>query len=162
VAYFSTIEAGSLGARSLIVVLPLDVRGVVVFRLGHVCVGVVALVLASVVWGPGPRQVHRYLDIVICGSWCIGGVILWPLLLLLLLLLLGPLLVLLGSSSPGSWSELILILSECIVESSWVGYSSSGPDELDHLSSFGYVDRPGLVFVVSLRNWEFDDFVQYA
>jgi hypothetical protein len=59
VAYFSTIEAGSLGAQSLIVVLPLDVRGVVVFRLGRVCVGVVALVLVLVVWGPGPRQVHR-------------------------------------------------------------------------------------------------------
>jgi hypothetical protein len=28
--------------------------------------------------------------------------------------------------------------------------------------TFGYVDCPGLVFVVILRDWEFDDFIQYA
>jgi hypothetical protein len=68
-------------------------------------------------------------------------------------------LVLLGSSSPGAWSELILVLPECVVESSWVGDSSPGSDEFDHLSSFGYVDRSGLVLIVSLWNWEFDDLI---
>jgi hypothetical protein len=81
---------------------------------------------------------------------------------LLLLLLLRPLLVLLGSPSPGSWSELILVLSECVVEPPWIGDLSPGPDEFDHLSSFGDVDRPGFVLIVSLWDWEFDDFVQYA
>jgi hypothetical protein len=136
--------------------LSLDVHGIVIFWLGRVCVGIVALVLALVVWGSGPRQVHWYLDVVIRGSRCVGRVILWP---LLLLLLLGSLLVLLGLSSPGSWSELILVLSECVVESSWIGNSLSGSDELNHLSSFGYVDRSGPVFIVILWDWEFDDFV---
>jgi hypothetical protein len=158
VACLSTVEAGSFGAWSLIVGLALNICGVVIFWLGCVCVGIVALILVLVVWGPGPRQVHRYLDVVVCRPWHVGGVILRS----LLLLLLRPLLALLGSSSPGSWSELILVLSECVVESSWVGDSSPSSDELDHLSSFGYVDRSGLVFVVSLWDWEFDDFVQYA
>jgi cytochrome c oxidase subunit IV len=54
-AYLSTIEAGSLGAWSLIVGLSLDVCGVVVFQLGHVCVSVVALVLASIICVRLPR-----------------------------------------------------------------------------------------------------------
>ena len=70
--------------------------------------------------------------------------------------------ILLGATSPGSWSELVLVLSECVVESPWVGNSSSSSDEFDHLLSFGYVDCPGLVFVVVLWNGEFDDFIQYA
>jgi hypothetical protein len=159
VAYLFTVKAQSFWAWTLIVRLSLDVRCIVILQLGRICVGIVALVLASVVWGPGPGQVHWYLDVVICGSWCIGGVVLQS---LLLLLLLRPLLVLLGSSSPGLWSELILILSKCVVEPPWVGDSLPSSDEFDHLSSFGYVDRPGLVFVVILRDWEFDDFVQYA
>jgi hypothetical protein len=158
VAYFSTIKARSFRAWLLVVGLSLDVCGVVVFRLGSVHVGIVALVLALVIWGSGPRQIHWYLDIVICGSWCVGRVILWP--LLLLLLLLSPLLVQLGSSSPGSWPELILVLPECVVEPSWVRDSSPGSDEFDHLSSFGDIDHPGLIFVVSLWNWEFDNFIQ--
>ena len=157
--YLSTVEAGSLGAWSLIIGLSLDVCGIVVFWLSHVRVSVVALVLASVVWGPSPRQVHWYLDVVVCGSWCIGGVVLRP---LLLLLLLGSLLVLLGSSSPGTWSELILVLPKHIVKPSWIGDSSSSSDEFNHLSSFGYVDCPSFVLIVILRNWEFDDFVEYA
>jgi hypothetical protein len=131
----------------LIVGLSLDVRGVVIFWLGSVRVGIVTLVLLLVVWGSGPRQVHWYLDVVVHGSWHVGGVVLWP---LLLLLLWGSLLVLLGSSSPGTWSELILVLPKHIVEPSWIGDSSSSSDEFDHLSSFGYVDCPGLVFVVIL------------
>jgi len=75
---------------------------------------------------------------------------------------LRSLLVLLGLSSPGSWSKLILVLSKCVVESSWIGDSSSCPDEFDHLLSFGYVDCPGLVYVIILWNWEFDDLIQYA
>jgi hypothetical protein len=157
VAYLSTVEAGSLGAWLLVVGLSLDVCGVVVLWLGCIHVGVVALVLASVIWGPGPRQVHWHLDIVVCGSRCVGGVVLWP--LLLLLLLLRPLLVLLGSSSPGSWSELILILSECVVEPSWVGDSLPSSDEFNHLSSFGNVDCFGFVLVVCLWDWDSDDFV---
>jgi hypothetical protein len=58
VAYLSTVEAGSLGAWPLVVGLPLDVCGVVIFWLGHICVDIVALILASVVWGSGPGQVH--------------------------------------------------------------------------------------------------------
>jgi hypothetical protein len=131
----------------LIVGLSLDVRGVVIFWLGSVRVGIVTLVLLLVVWGSGPRQVHWYLDVVVHRSWHVGGVVLWP---LLLLLLWGSLLVLLGSSSPGTWSELILVLPKHIVKPSWIGDSSSSSDEFDHLSSFGYVDRPGLVFVVIL------------
>jgi hypothetical protein len=159
VAYLSTVETGSLGAWSLVVGLSLDACGVVILWLGRIHIGIVALILASVVRGSGPRQVHWYLDVVICGLWCIGGVVLRP---LLLLLLLGSLLVLLGLSSPGSWSELILILSEHVVEPPWIGDSSPGSDELDHLSSFGYVNRPGLIFVVILQDWELDDFIQYA
>jgi len=157
VAYFSTVEARSFRARSLITGLPLNIHGVVVFWLGCVRVGVVALVLTSVVWSSGSRQVHQYLDVVVCGSRCIGGIVLWS---LLLLLLPRPLLVLLGMSSPGAWSELILVLSECVVESPWIGNSSPSSDEFNHLSSFGYVDCPGLVFIVSLWDWEFDNFVQ--
>jgi hypothetical protein len=156
-AHLSAIEARSFRAWSLIVRLSLNIRGVVVFRLDCVHVSVVALVLASIVWGPGSRQVHRYLDIVICGAWCVGGVVLWP--LLLLLLLLRSLLVLLGASSPGSWPELILILPECVVESSWIGDSSPGSDEFDHLSSFGDIDRPGLVFVIVLWECDSDNFL---
>jgi hypothetical protein len=47
-----------------------------------------------------------------------------------------------------------LVLSECVVEPPWVGDSLPGSDELDHLLSFGYVDCPGLVFVVTLWDWE--------
>jgi hypothetical protein len=54
VAYLSTVEAGSLGTWSLVVGLPLDVCGIVVFWLGCVHVGIVALILASVIRGPGP------------------------------------------------------------------------------------------------------------
>jgi hypothetical protein len=140
---------------SLVIGLPLNVCGVVVLWLGCIRVGIVALVLALVVWSPGPRQVHWYLDVVVCGLRCVGGVVLQS-------LLLRPLLVLLGSSSPGAWSELILVLSERVVEPPWVGDSSPGSDKLNHLLSFGYVDRPGLVFVIILWDRKFDDFVQYA
>jgi hypothetical protein len=156
VAYLAAIETGSFGSRSLIARLSLDVCGVVILRLGRVCVGIVALVLASVIWGSGSGQVHWYLDVVVHGSRHVGGVVLWS---LLLLLLLWSLLILLGSSPPSAWSELILVLSERVVESSWIGDSSPGSDEFNHLSSFGYVDCSGLVFVVGLWNWEFDDFV---
>jgi hypothetical protein len=96
------------------------------------------------------------LDVVIHRVWRIGGVVLWP---LLLVLLLRPLLVLLGASSPGSWSELIQILSERVVESSWIGDSSPGSDEFNHLSPLGDIDRSGLVFIVILRNGDSDNFL---
>jgi hypothetical protein len=156
VTYFSTVEARSFRAQSLITGLSLNICGIVVFWLGCVHVGVVALVLVSVVWGSGPRQVHWYLDIVVCGSRCVSGVVLQP---LLLLLLLRPLLVLLGSSSPGAWPELVLVLPERVVEPSWIGDSSPGSDEFNHPPSFSYVDCSGLVLVVSLRDWELDDFI---
>jgi hypothetical protein len=159
VTHFSAVEAWSFRAWSLIVGLSLNVHGVVVFRLDRVHVDVVTLVLVSVVCSPGPRQVHWYLDIVICGLWCIGGIILR---LLLLLLLLRPLLVLLGASSPGLQPELILVLPECVVESSWIGDSLSGSDEFDHLSSLGDVDHPGLIFIVVLWERNSDNFFQYA
>jgi hypothetical protein len=88
--------------------------------------------------------------------WSCGGIVIWS--LLLLLLLLRPLLVLLGASSPGSWPELILILSEHVVESSRIGDSSSGSDEFDHLSTFSDVDGFRFVFAVVLREWIPDDF----
>jgi hypothetical protein len=71
-------------------------------------------------------------------------------------------LILLGATSPGSWSELILVLSKCVVESSRIGDFSSGSDEFDHLSPFDDVDRPGLVFVVVLWERDSDNFFQYA
>jgi hypothetical protein len=159
VTYFSTVEARSFRAQSLITGLSLNIRGIVVFWLGCVHVGVVALVLASVVWGSGPRQVHWYLDIVVCGSRRVGGVVLQP---LLLLLLLRPLLVLLGSSSPGAWPELVLVLPKRVVEPSWIGDSLPGSDEFNHLSPLGDIDCLGLVFVVVLWEWVSDDFFQYA
>ena len=58
--------------------------------------------------------------------------------------------ILLGATSPGSWSELVLVLSECVVESSQVGDSSPGSDEFDHLSPLGDIDRSGLVMVIVL------------
>jgi hypothetical protein len=148
VTYLSTVKTGSFGSWSLVVGLSLDVCDVVILRLGGVRVGVVALILVLVIWGSGSRQVHWYLNIVIHGSRCIGEVVLRS--LLLLLLLLRPLLILLGSSSPGLWSKLILILTECVVKPSWVGDSSSGSDEFDHLSSLSDVDHSGLVFIVGL------------
>jgi hypothetical protein len=110
-AHLPTVEAGSFGACSLIAGLSLGVCGVVIFWLDRVCVNVVALVLASVIWSPGPGQVHWYLNVIICRTWCVGGVVLHP--LLLLLLLLSSLLVLLGTSSPTSSSKLILVVQMC-------------------------------------------------
>ena len=54
-AYLSTVKTGSSGAWSLVIGLSLDVCGIVVFQLGSVRVGVVALVLTSVIWGSGSR-----------------------------------------------------------------------------------------------------------
>jgi hypothetical protein len=73
-------------------------------------------------------------------------------------LLLWPLLVLLGTSSPCSRSELILVLSKCVIEPSWVGDSSPSPDEFNHLSSFDDIDHFHLVFIVILGKWVSDDF----
>jgi hypothetical protein len=69
------------------------------------------------------------------------------------------LLVLLGASSPGSWSELVLILAECVVKPLWVRDAPSGSDEFDHLLSFGDVDRLSFVLVVVLWERVSDDFV---
>ena len=53
--YLSAVEAWSFGAWLLIVGLTLDVCSIVIFWLGRICIGVVALILASVVRGSGPR-----------------------------------------------------------------------------------------------------------
>jgi hypothetical protein len=133
------------------------IRRVVILILcdGGIGVGVVTLILTSIIWCPSSRQVHWYLYIVVGQTGCIGGIVSRP---LLLLLLLWPLLVLLRTSSPGSWPKLILILSECVVESSWVGDSLPSPDKFDHLSAFRDVDRFCFVFVVVLREWVSDNF----
>jgi hypothetical protein len=99
------------------------------------------------------------LDIVVCWARSRGRVVAWS---LLLLLLLQPLLVLLGTSSPGSWSELILVLSECVVEPVWVRDASPGPDEFNHLSTFSDVDGFHFVFAVVLREGVSDGFFQDA
>jgi hypothetical protein len=160
VSHLSTIETRSFRLLLLIILLSQSVCHVVVFGLheGGIGVGVVALVLSLIVWCSGSRQVHWHLNIVVC--WARGGgrIIGWS----LLLLLLWPLLVLLGSSSPCSRSELILILSKRVVESSWIGDSLSGPDGFNHLSSFGGVDRFRFVFIVILGEWIPDDLFQYA
>jgi hypothetical protein len=77
----------------------------------------------------------------------------------LLLLLWSLLLILLGLSSPGSRSELVLILPKSVVEGSWVQKSSPGSDEFNHLSSFHNADGLFLVLVVGCREWASDDFV---
>jgi hypothetical protein len=155
--HFSAVEARSLWALAL-VGLFLGVHCIAVRFLHIDCIGVsvVASILASIIRGPSVQQVHWYLDVVVCGVWCIGGIVLWP--LLLWLWLLWSLLVLLGASSPSSRSELILVLPKCVVEPSQIGDSSSGSDEFDHLSSFGDVDRPGLVFIVVLWDGNSDNF----
>jgi hypothetical protein len=123
-------------------------------------VSVIASVLASIVWCSSVRQIHWDLNVVICQLWGCGGIIIWS--LLLLLLLLWSLLVLLGLSSPGLWPELILVLSEHVVESSWIGDSLPSSDEFNHLSSLGDIDHLSLVFIVVLWEWVSDDFFQYA
>jgi hypothetical protein len=158
VAHLSTIEAGSLGALVLVgLLLGVCCVAICLLHIDRVGVGVVSSVLASVVWGSSARQIHRDLNIVVYGLQCIGRIVLWP--LLLLLLLLWPLLVLLGASSPGLWPELVLVLSKCVVKSSWIGDSSPGSDEFDHLSPFYNVDCLRLVLVVVLREWNSDDLV---
>ena len=67
--------------------------------------------------------------------------------------------VLLGLSSPGSWSELILILSKRVVESSQVRNSLPGSDEFNHLSPLGDVDRSGLVIVIVLWKRDSNNFL---
>ena len=94
------------------------------------------------------------MDVIVGWARGVGGVVDGSLLLLLLQAWL-----VLRSSSPGTWSELILVLSKCVVGPSWVGDSSPSPDELDHLPSFGYVDRFGFVLVVGLWDWDSDNFV---
>jgi hypothetical protein len=152
VSHFSTVEAGPFWALALVVLLSQGVWYVVIFILcdSSISVGVIASVLASVVWCPGARYVHGHLDVIICRVGGGGGVVIWPLLILL------------GTSPPCPWSELILILSECAIEPPWVGDASSGPDEFDHLLSFGDVDRFRLVLVIVLWEWVPDDFFQYA
>jgi hypothetical protein len=132
VSHFSTIEAWSFWMLTLVTLLSchLGCIAILVLHDGGVGVGVI--------------------------SWTGGhdGVVIRP---LLLLLLLGSLLVLLGSAPPRSWSELVLVLSKHVVESSWIEDSSSSPDELDHLFPFCDVDRLHLVSVVILGKWVSDD-----
>jgi hypothetical protein len=80
--------------------------------------------------------------------------------LLLLLLLLWPLLlILLGASSPGLRSKLVLVLPEGVVEGPWIRKSSSGSDEFNHLSPFRKVDSLFLVLIVGRREWASNDFI---
>jgi hypothetical protein len=57
------------------------------------------------------------------------------------------------------WSELVLVLAEC-VESVWVRDASLGPDKFDHLSTFGDIDGLCLVLSIVLGKWVSDDFFQ--
>jgi hypothetical protein len=149
VARFSTVKARSFGAQ-----LTQDFF----LRLCDSCVGVciVAEVLMLVVGCPGVRQVHWDLDIVICRSCGVGGVVDRSLLLLLLWPLL---LVLLRASSPCLQSELVLILSEGIVERPWIQESLSSPDKLNHLFAFRDVDSFFFVFIVGHREWASYDLI---
>jgi hypothetical protein len=152
VSRLATVEAGSFGSPADIILLYRDVCYSVVVSLGGVGVGI-ALVLSSIIGGSGAGEVHQYLDIVVCRTRGVSGVVLWP-----LLLLRWPLLVLLWASPPRAWSELALV----IVEPSWVWQSSSGPNEFDHLSAFRDVDGSGLVLVVVLRKRYLNNFVEDA
>jgi hypothetical protein len=158
VTHFSAIEAGSLGLGSCVILLYRGIHciAVLLFHRDNVGVGIVTPILSSIVWRPGVGQVHGYRDIVICWLWSVGGVICW---FLLLLLWLGPLLVLLGVSSPSMRSELSLYLSLVVAESSWIWQSSSGSDEFNHLLPFDDIDGPRLVFIVILGKWYLDDFI---
>jgi hypothetical protein len=152
VSWLAAVEAGSFGSSADVILLYWDVCHSVVVGLSGVGVGVV-LVLSSIVRGSGTGEVHWYLDVVVCQSGGVRGVVLWP-----WLLLRWSLLILLRTSSPRAWSELSLV----VIESSWVRQSSSGPDEFDHLSTFCDVDGPSLVLVVVLREQYFDDLVEDA
>ena len=55
VANLSAVKEWSFGVSALVVLLDWGVCHVVVFRLGGIGVGVVVLVLASVIGGPGVR-----------------------------------------------------------------------------------------------------------
>jgi hypothetical protein len=149
---FATVKTGSFGSSTDVVLLYRDVCHPIVVVLSGVGVSVI-LILSSVVGGSSAREVHWYLDVVVCRARGICGVVLWS-----LLLLRRPLLVLLRASSPRAWSELPLI----VVESSWVWQPSSGSDEFNHLSAFRDIDGPGFVLVVVLREWNLDDFVEDA
>jgi hypothetical protein len=148
---FSTIEAWSFGAWLM--------WGFFLWLSDHhVGVHIAAEVLSVVIWCSGMRYVHWDLYIVISGAWCVGGVVCRS---LLLLLLWSSLLVLL-TVSPGSWLELISILTEGIIERSGVWESSPCSDKFYHLSSF--CDINGFGFVLSVCGWEWGpyDFIQNA
>jgi hypothetical protein len=156
VTHHSAVETRSLWALALVgLFLGVCCVAICFLHVDRVGVGVVASVLASVVWHSSARQVHWYLDIIVRRAWSCGGIVIWS----LLLLLLRSLLVLLRMSSPSSWSELILILSECVVEPSRVGDSLSGSDEFNHLFAFHNVDHFCFVVIVILWEWVPDDLI---
>jgi hypothetical protein len=153
VSWLAAVEAGSPGSFADVVLLYRDVCRSVVVGLGSVGVGV-ALVLPSIVGGSGAGEVHWYLDVVVCRTRGVRGVVLWP-----LLLLRGPLLVLLWSPSPRTWSELSLVIT---IEPPWVWQPPLSPNEFDHLSALRDVDGSSFVLVVVLWEWYFDNFVEDA
>jgi hypothetical protein len=112
-ATLAAIEAWSLRSGVAIFLLHLSTCHVIPWLGGcGIGVSVVALILSSVVWCPGVRQIHQDLHIIVGWAWCISRIIYRSLLLLLGSLLL----ILLWASFTSSWSELILILPKCIVE----------------------------------------------
>jgi hypothetical protein len=147
--WFSAVEAGSFGLRVVVFFLGLCSCCVCVLGGCHVCIYDVALVLLSIIGCPGPGQVHRDLYVIICWLRGIGGIVGGPLLLLGLPLLL----VLLGACSLAMQLELTSVLSEGVVEGPWVWESSSGSDELYHLSSLGNFYHFGFIFCVSRGEW---------
>ena len=149
-SYFAAVEAGSLGSSADVILLYWDVCHSIVVGLSSVGVGVV-LVLLSIVGGSGAGEIHWYLDVVVCQTGGVCGVVLWP-----WLLLWWPLLILLWTSPPRTWSELSLV----VIEPPWVWQPPSGPDEFDHLPALRDVDGSSLVFVVVLREWYLNDFVE--
>jgi hypothetical protein len=64
----------------------------------------------------------------------------------------------LGAPSPSSWSELILVLAECVVKPSWVGDAPLGPDEFDRLSAFSDIDSLCFILAIVLGKCIPDDF----
>jgi hypothetical protein len=120
------------------------------YRFGGLCrhtfgEGLVGSWEPSVVRGSGPRQVHRDLDVVVCGAWSVRGVILRGSLALRLALLI---ILAIPAALLEVASELLeVVLGSVVRDSSACAYC------FDHLSGLGVLDGFGLVLLVVLREW---------
>jgi hypothetical protein len=128
VSHFSAVEAGSYGFGES--------------RRSSICIGLVDSWESSVVRCSSPRQVHRYLDVIVGGSWGVCRVIcLLPRRLLRVARALAP--VALLCATP----ELLEGVLRAVI---WD--SSSSPYRFDHLSGLGMLN--GFGFVLLIGFWE--------